>query len=181
MIGSVRCPNSAIAAPLAGAAEAPEAANSPSPVATIIARALLHISFSRVIPPVGFLEEREDVPSKRCHQAGRRCPVEDARQKDMHALAGWCTRRGEWPINGRRARGSASCGTRPCRSPPPRRGISSSNGRAATTLAPPGSPRGRERFQPRISVQRHQSEIVLGVLVIVLCSDDIPRPRFFLG
>jgi hypothetical protein len=54
--------------------------------------------------------------------------VEDARQKDMHALAGWCTRRGEWPINGRRARGSASCGTRPCRSPPPRRGISSSNG-----------------------------------------------------
>jgi hypothetical protein len=40
---------------------------------------------------------------------------------------------------------------------------------------------GRERLQPRISVRRHQSEIVLGVLVIILCSDDIPRPRFFLG
>jgi hypothetical protein len=45
MTGSVRCPNSAIAAPLAGAAEALEAATSPNPVATIIARAILHISF----------------------------------------------------------------------------------------------------------------------------------------
>jgi hypothetical protein len=45
MTGSVRCPNSAIAAPLAAAAEALEAATSPNPVATIIARAVLRISF----------------------------------------------------------------------------------------------------------------------------------------
>jgi hypothetical protein len=98
MIGSVRCPNSAIAAPLAGAAEAPEAANSPSPVATIIARALLHISFSRVIPPVGFLEEREDVPSKRCHQAGRRCPPKGyARSCGLvHATRGMADK---WPTS----------------------------------------------------------------------------------
>jgi hypothetical protein len=46
MTGSIRCPNSAIAEPFAGAAEAPEAAPSPNPVATSIARAALHILIS---------------------------------------------------------------------------------------------------------------------------------------
>jgi hypothetical protein len=55
MTGSVRCPNSAIAAPLAGAAEALEAATSPNPVATIIARAVLHISLQLSdIPQLAF-------------------------------------------------------------------------------------------------------------------------------
>jgi hypothetical protein len=98
MIGSVRCPNSAIAAPLAGAAEAPEAANSPSPAATIIARAVLHISFSRVIPQLAF---RRSARMYLSSLAIKR--VEDAHQKDMHALAGWGTRpRGKvdkWPTS----------------------------------------------------------------------------------
>jgi hypothetical protein len=33
----------------------------------------------------------------------------------------------------------------------------------------------------RLSVRRHQSEVVLGVLVVVLRADDIPRPGFLLG
>jgi hypothetical protein len=48
MTGSIRCPNPAIAEPIAGAAEAPEAAPSPNPVATSIARAVLHILISCV-------------------------------------------------------------------------------------------------------------------------------------
>jgi hypothetical protein len=32
-----------------------------------------------------------------------------------------------------------------------------------------------------LSVRGHQSEIVLGVLVVVLRADDIPRPGFLLG
>jgi hypothetical protein len=43
MTGSIRCPNSAIAEPFAGAAEAPEAAPSPNPVATSIACLFLGI------------------------------------------------------------------------------------------------------------------------------------------
>jgi hypothetical protein len=98
MTGSVRCPNLAVAAPLAGAAEALEAANSPSPVATIIARALLHISFSRVYPRLGFRRSaRMYLPSVAIKR------VEDVHQKDMRALAGWCTRpRGKvdkWPTS----------------------------------------------------------------------------------
>jgi hypothetical protein len=98
MTGSVRCPNLAVAAPLAGAAEALEAANSPSPVATIIARALLHISFSRVYPRLGF---RRSARMYLSNLAIKR--VEVPHQKDMHPLVGRCTRsRGKvdkWPTS----------------------------------------------------------------------------------
>jgi hypothetical protein len=33
----------------------------------------------------------------------------------------------------------------------------------------------------RFPVRRHQSEVVFGVLVVVLRRNDVPRPRFFLG
>jgi hypothetical protein len=53
MTGSIRCPNSATAEPFAGAAEAPEAAPSPNPVATNIARAELHILISCLFLGIG--------------------------------------------------------------------------------------------------------------------------------
>jgi hypothetical protein len=43
-----------------------------------------------------------------------------------------------------------------------------------------GSPR-RMSVYDALSVSRHRSVIMLGVLVIVLRSDDIPGPGFFLG
>jgi hypothetical protein len=39
----------------------------------------------------------------------------------------------------------------------------------------------RQRFLRRSSVQGQQSEIVFGVLVVVLRRNDIPRPGFLLG
>jgi hypothetical protein len=44
--------------------------------------------------------------------------VEDSHQKDMPALAGWCTRPRGKVDKCRRARGSASCVTWRCRRPP---------------------------------------------------------------
>ena len=38
-----------------------------------------------------------------------------------------------------------------------------------------------ETLLRHFSIRRHQSEVVLGVLVVVLRADDIPRPGFLLG
>jgi hypothetical protein len=51
MTWSTRCPNSAIVAPLAGAAEAPDAPTSPYPVATSTTRAILRILLSCLTSP----------------------------------------------------------------------------------------------------------------------------------
>src|SRR5271154_1373744 len=99
MTGSVRCPNSTIAAPLAGSAEALEAANSPSPVATIIARTVFHIFVL-----LSDLPQLAVQRSSRMYLPGVAIKrVEGARHKDMHPLAGSCTRpRGKadkWPTS----------------------------------------------------------------------------------
>jgi hypothetical protein len=60
MTGSIRCLNPAIAEPFAGAAEAPEAAPSPNPVATSIARAVLHILISCVFLGIGADSEHHE-------------------------------------------------------------------------------------------------------------------------
>ena len=67
MTGPIRCPNSAIAEPFAGTAEAPEAAPSPNPVATSIARAVLHILISCLkVLGIGANSEHHGGPCSQC-------------------------------------------------------------------------------------------------------------------
>src|ERR1700683_2997767 len=70
MTWSAKCPNSEIAAPLAGSAEASHAPTSPNPTATSAARLVSRILLSWLTSQAGFLPKRQDASSVLYHQGG---------------------------------------------------------------------------------------------------------------